>query len=94
MNADNLPNIIPPGTTVRLARADGNTPCWQGHEGTVFTIGYYCPDCGLETLWLVNDKGEYTETVDRAGLLAHFEILSLSDDIDYFGENIEPGRNA
>lgn len=96
MNPADLPDIIPPGTTVRLARPDDTTPCWQGQEGTVFTIGYYCSDesCGLETIWLVNAKGKYAETVDRPGLLKYFDILAVSDETDYFGENVEPAHGV
>ena len=96
MNPDDFPDVIPPGTTVRLARADDNTPEWKGEEGRAFTIGYYCSDegCGLETIWLVNDKGQYEQTVDRPGLLKYFDILSLTDDTDYFGENAEAAHDV
>ena len=85
MGSNELPEVIPPGTKVRLARADSDTPNWQDCVGSIFTIGYYCPDCGLATIWLVNAAGEYEQTVDRSGLVEYFDILAVSDETDYFG---------
>jgi len=94
MKADRYPDIIPPGSTVRLARSDDTTPGWQGREGEVFTIGYYCKGCSSEIIWLVNAQGKYLETLDRPGPLKYFDILSISDETDMFGENVEPAHDV
>ena len=85
MKADELPEIIPPGTRVRLARSDSSKPGWQDCVGAIYTVGYYCDDCGLATIWLVNADGEYEQTVNRSCLVEYFDILEVSDETDYFG---------
>ena len=94
MSADPYPDIIPPGSSVRLARADDSTPAWKGREGETFTIGYYCKGCGLEIIWLVTPQGKYLETLDRPGLLKYFDILSISDETDLFGEHVDPAHDV
>ena len=87
MRNSDIPDVIPPRTRVRLVRADSSTPGWQGRTGEVFRVGYYCRGCGLGCVWLVDAAGEYVETTDREFLLRYFEILELSDETDFFGDN-------
>jgi len=94
MATRDLPEIVPPGTKVRLARCDDTTPAWKGREGATFTIGYYCRSCGPSVIWLVDEKGRYAETVDRQGLLEYFDILSLGGESDVFGESVDPAHDV
>ena len=72
---------------MRLVRADSSTPGWQGRTGEVLRVGYYSRQDGLECIWLVDTAGEYVETTDREYLLRYFEIVELSDETDFFGDN-------
>jgi len=85
-----IPRIIPPKTLVRLSRYDDSTPQWRRQIGRVFRVGYYSSQDGLDCIWLVNDAGEYEQTIDRRTLLMYFELLKLSHESDLFGENRTP----
>ncbi len=95
-----IPTVIPPKTLVQLKRYDDGTPHWKTLIGRKYRVGFYSEKDGLDCLWLVNDAGEYEQTVDRATLLMYFEILKLSGESDLFGKRhgtIGPrrqGRNA
>ena len=85
-----IPRIIPPKTVVRLSRYDEGTPRWRKQIGRLFRVGFYSPNDGLECIWLVNDAGEYEQTVDRKSLLMYFDFLKLSYETDLFGERRSP----
>lgn len=87
-----LPQIIPPKSTVQLVRADAKTPMWKTQVGRLFRIGYYSRQDGLECIWLVNASGEYEQATDREGLLRYFEIKKLSRETDCYGESKRPLR--
>jgi len=36
-------------------------------------------------VWLVDDKGEYRETMDQEMIKTHFKVLELSNETDLFG---------
>jgi hypothetical protein len=80
-------HIIPPLSVVRLARCDRHTPAWKHQVGRVFRVGYYCRDCGTDCVWLVNDAGQYEQTVDQDRLHHYFEIVELSRERSLFGRN-------
>lgn len=80
-----LPRVIPPRSFVTLMRADEHTPAWKDQVGRQFRVGYYCRKCGLDTVWLVNDEGEYEQTIDHESLLRHVVIDKLSKETDLFG---------
>ena len=82
-----LPSVVPPRSVFRLVKADRRTPCWRGLEGTVFRIGYYTKNDGLDLIWLVDQDGEYVQTTDRKALIEYFELISISNESDYFGLN-------
>jgi len=82
-----IPQIISPKTLVRLSRYDEATPQWRKQIGREFRVGFYSPGDGLECIWLVNDSGEYEQTVDRRTLLMYFDLLKLSNETDLFGEH-------
>lgn len=86
--ASKIPKVIPPRSVVILASIDERrTPDWRIDRGRMFRIGYYNRSDGLDCLWLVNDAGEYEQTVDRKTLLEHFVILKLSNERDIYGES-------
>ncbi|KIE42207.1 hypothetical protein [Geobacter anodireducens] len=87
MYINELPEIIPPKTIVRLFKYDENTPDWKDDVDNIYCVGYYSRQDGLETLWLVDMKGDYCQTTDKDFLLKYFEILTIGDVEDYYGEN-------
>jgi hypothetical protein len=82
-----LPKAIPPRSVVTLVRADEKTPQWREQIGRRFRIGYYSEQDGLDCVWLVNDAGEYEQTIDNETLLRHFVVDELSKEADFFGRN-------
>lgn len=87
----NIPKVVPPRTVVILTSVDAkSTPDWNEDRGRIFRVGYYNRSDGLECIWLVNDKGEYEQTTDRAALLKHFVILKLSNESDLHGDHCPP----
>jgi hypothetical protein len=79
-----LPDIIPPLSVVQVVRIE-DEPNWNGYLGRIFRIGYYNPQDGLDCVWLVDDKGEYRETMDQEMIKTHFKVLELSNETDLFG---------
>ncbi|HEV8607342.1 MAG TPA: hypothetical protein VGQ99_18540 [Tepidisphaeraceae bacterium] len=84
-----IPEIIPPRSVVELVRTDRAAAGWRPNLGRRFRIGYYSysRNDGLDTIWLVNDAGEYEQTTDRGFLLKYFKIVKLSGEKDFFGKN-------
>jgi hypothetical protein len=80
-----IPRIIPPKTIVRLSRYDDATPRWRKQIGRNFRVGYYSVQDGKDCIWLVNDAGEYEQSIDRSTLLMYFDILKLSRETDLYG---------
>lgn len=85
-----VPRIIPPKTLVRLSRYDDTTSQWRKQIGREFRVGSYSSQDGLDCIWLVNDSGEYEQTVDRKTLLMYFNLLKLSHEPDLFGKRRHP----
>lgn len=85
-----VPTIIPPRSIVELIRADSKTPAWKNRVGVRFRIGYYNQSDGLDTIWLVDDEGNYVETTDRDFLLKYFKVIRLSATTNYFGAGCKP----
>jgi hypothetical protein len=82
-----LPPHIPPRSVVRLVRGGRKRSIWSSQLGREFRVGYYNPNDGLDCIWLVNDDGEYEQTIDGESLLKNFEIVKISDETDYFGKS-------
>jgi hypothetical protein len=80
-----FPTPIPPCTVVRVK--DSHAKKWKGNGNKRFRIGYYSREDGLDCIWLVNDDGEYQETVDHAFLYKFFEIERLSKERSLYGKN-------
>jgi hypothetical protein len=88
--AREIGTTIPPKTIVRLITADDFIPKWKQKIGKRYRVGYYNPQDGLDLIWLVDDDGNYCETTNREYLLKYFEIMHLSNEDDFFGENRAP----
>lgn len=85
-----IPYVIPPRSLVELVRADENTPRWQERIGKFYRIGYYSPQDGLDTIWLVDEDGNYCETTDHDYLSKYFRIVKLCKTKNYFGTHCKP----
>jgi hypothetical protein len=80
-----FPTPVPPRTVVRVKGSP--TRKWEGNIGKRFRVGYYSPQDGLDCIWLVDDDGEYQETVDHEFLYRFFEIEVLSKERSLYGKN-------
>jgi hypothetical protein len=80
-----FPTPIPPSTIVRVK--DSHAKKWKGNGNKRFRVGYYSKQDGLDCIWLVNDDGEYQETVDHEFLYEFFEIEVLSKERGLYGKN-------
>ncbi len=81
---------IPPLSVVKLVSDDPN---WSNQKGSVFRVGYYGKQDGLDCVWLVDDAGVYCQTTDQESIRKDFAILRLSSEDDLFGVDrpvIEP----
>jgi hypothetical protein len=47
---------------------------------------------GLDCIWLVNEQGEYEQTIDHDFLTKFFEIESVSRERSLYGKNRPPLR--
>jgi hypothetical protein len=72
---------IPPRSVVQISKT-ARTTTWKKEVGRVFRIGYYSKQDGLDCIWMVNDLGEYQQTMDHDGLFKYFDIIMLSDEDD------------
>ena len=90
------PVPIPPLSVVRAAYK-GNKRSLRKLNGRIFRVGYYSRRDGLDCIWLVNDEGNYEQTVDHEFLYRHFDIIQLADHTNWYGRRrpkISPIRHA
>jgi hypothetical protein len=80
-----FPTPIPPATVVRVK--DSHAKKWKEYGNRRFRVGYYSRKDGLDCIWLVNDDGEYQETVDHDFFYKFFEIELLSKERSLYGKN-------
>ena len=80
-----FPTPIPPCTVLRVKGSPSKE--WKGNVGKHFRVGYYSRKDGLDCIWLVNDDGEYQETIDHEFLYKFFEIELLSKERSLYGRN-------
>jgi len=80
-----FPTPIPPCTILRVKGSPSRK--WKGNVGKRYRVGYYSQQDGLDSIWLVNDDGEYQETVDHEFLHKFFEIELLSRERSLYGKN-------
>jgi hypothetical protein len=78
---------FPPRSIVKIRRLWPHARS-KGHEiGEVWRIGYYSPQDGLDCIWLVDRLGEYRMTADHEWITKHFDVVTISDEDDFFGVN-------
>jgi hypothetical protein len=76
---------LPPKSVVRLAGCPGEKHAWRKFLGAIFRIGYYSRRDGLDCIWLVNESGDYQETVDHEYLSKYFDVIQVSDEKNLYG---------
>lgn len=81
---------IPPKSVVRLAACPSNSPHWKKSLGAIYRVGYYSRRDGLDCIWLVNEFGEYQETVDHDYLSKFFDVIQTSDEKSLHGAKRPP----
>jgi hypothetical protein len=60
----------------------------HGHEiGQIYRVGYYCKNCGLNVIWLVDSDGTYDWTADQEFVDRFFEIVEPSRERSLYGKN-------
>jgi hypothetical protein len=82
--------VIPPLSEVRLIKVDASTPQWKNQIGRTFRVGYYSKQDGVDCIWLVNESGEYEQTVDAQQLEKFFQVVQISSEKAMFGRNRPP----
>ena len=50
---------------MKIVKVTTNEPDWRDCLGMVFRVGYLRKSDGLNCVWLVDDSGNYVETVDQ-----------------------------
>ena len=80
-----VPNPIPPKSVVRLAGYPKHAKQWRNNLGMIFRIGYYSPQDGLDCIWLVNEAGEYEQTIDHDYLEKYFDVIQTSEEKNLYG---------
>lgn len=79
-------NFLYPLTVLRLEKLWPHARK-QGKEiGQIYRVGYYCKDCGKDTIWLVDAQGNYGWTVDFEFVKAHFKLIARSKKRSIFGK--------
>lgn len=78
---------IPPKSVVRLVACPNGKNVWKKSLGAIFRVGYYSRRDGMDCIWLVNESGEYQETVDHDYLSKYFDVIQVSDEKNLYGVN-------
>ena len=69
--------VIPPGSEVMLVRASERTPIWKQQVGRIFRVRYYSEQDGFGTIWLVNEDGDYEQSIEPRDLrLRQVQVVS------------------
>jgi len=76
---------IPPKSVVRLASTNYAKKRWPEKVGSVYRIGYYGRRDGLDCIWLVDDDGQYKETIDHEFLFRWYDIIMTSEETNLYG---------
>ncbi len=81
---------IPPRSVVRLVAPPKEAKQWVQKRGLLCRIGYYSRQDGLDVVWIVDQFGEYVETMDQESVYRYFERVETSDEDDFFGDRRSP----
>jgi len=78
-----FPVPIPP-CSVLTVRRRARSP-WAHEVGRIFRVGYYGKMDGLDCIWLVDEKGEYSQTIDHESLNRFFDIQYIAKERSLYG---------
>jgi hypothetical protein len=78
-----FPVPIPPRSVLSVRRKT-HSP-WAREVGRIFRVGYYGKTDGLDCVWLVDEKGEYSQTIDHESLNRFFDIQSIAKERSLYG---------
>ena len=78
-----FPVPIPPCSVISVRRDVGRP--WTSKAGRVFRVGYYSKMDGLDCIWLVDETGNYDQTIDHECLNKFFEIRSIAKERSLYG---------
>ncbi len=78
-----FPVPIPP-SSVLCVRRNAHSP-WAREVGRIFRVGYHGKMDGLDCIWLVDEKGEYSQTIDHESLNRFFDIQSIAKERSLYG---------
>jgi hypothetical protein len=81
---------IPPKSVVKLVKLWPHARRHGYEVGQSWRVGYYIHNDGLDVIWLVDEDGNYCETVDHDWLEKHFEIVILSTEESLYGHGKTP----
>ena len=79
---------IPPLSVVRLAAYPRTSPGWKKRLGSIYRVGYYSGRDGLDCIWLVDESGDYCETVDHNYLFKYFDLIQVSREKNLYGRGM------
>jgi hypothetical protein len=83
MTKYSFPVPIPPCSVISVRRDVGRP--WTSKAGRVFRVGYYSKMDGLDCIWLVDETGNYDQTIDHECLNKFFEIRSIAKERSLYG---------
>jgi hypothetical protein len=78
-----FPVPIPP-CSVLSVRRKVHSP-WSREVGRIFRVGYYGKMDGLDCIWLVDEKGKYSQTIDHESVNRFFDVQSIAKERSLYG---------
>jgi hypothetical protein len=76
---------ISPLSIVRIKKLWPHARKEKREVGQLLRVGYYSPQDGLDCIWLVDDAGNYSWTIDHDFLDKHFEVVERSKERSLYG---------
>jgi hypothetical protein len=76
-----FPVPIPPCSVVAVRKDVGKS--WASKAGRVFRVGYYSKTDGLDCIWLVDETGNYDQTIDHECLN---QVRSVANERSLYGQ--------
>lgn len=78
--------LLPPLTVLRLERLWPHARKQGREKGQIYGVGYYCKGCGVDTIWLVDEHGDYNWAADLAFTAKYFKIMKPSKERSIYGK--------
>ena len=76
---------VPPTSVLRLVRLWPHARKHGKEVGQTWRVGYYSRRDGVETIWLVNARGEYVWTIDEPFFREQFEVVEAARERSIYG---------